>query len=60
MILAVEIVGPKWRVLSGMSLYYFWLVGYVVLAGVAYLIRGWRMLVVATTVMCVPYLAHFW
>ena len=57
---AVEIVGPKWRVLSGMTLYYFWLVGYPVLAVLAYFIRGWRMLTLVITALCLPYLAHFW
>ena len=57
---AVEIVGPKWRVLSGMTLYYFWLVGYPVLALLAYLVRGWRELTLVITALCLPYLAHFW
>ena len=56
----IEIVGPRWRVLSGTVSYYFWLGGYPVLAALAYFIRDWRTLIIAGTLVSLPYFAHIW
>ena len=56
----IEMVGPRWRVLSGTVSYCFWLVGYVILAALAYFIRDWTMLLIAGTIVGLPYFAHIW
>ena len=56
----VEIVGPRWRVLTGTVVYYFWVVGYFILAALAYFIRDWRMLLIAGSLFGLPFVAHIW
>ena len=47
---AVEIVGPRWRVIVSTIWLTFWAVGYVILAGVAYLIKDWQVLQAVLTI----------
>jgi len=47
-VLLTELAGPKHRSLIGTSLWYSWTSSLIALAGVAYLIRNWRMLCIAT------------
>ena len=56
----IEIVGPRWRVLSGTVSYSFWLGGFPILAALAYFIRDWRKLIIAGTLVSLPYFAHIW
>ncbi|XP_015765264.1 PREDICTED: solute carrier family 22 member 15-like isoform X1 [Acropora digitifera] len=47
-VLLTELAGPKHRSLIGTSLWYSWTSSLIALAGVAYLIRNWRTLCIAT------------
>ena len=51
-----EFVGPKWRAFSSNMYFISWCVGYMVLAGLAYFIREWRVLMV---VSCLPELIFY-
>ena len=48
---AVELVGPSWRVFVTVAWLIFWSVGYIILAALAYAITGWRYLQAALTVL---------
>ena len=58
-IFAIENVGPSKRTLAGLSVYFFWTVGYVILAGIAYFVQNWRIRNLIYLVFTVPYLLHF-
>ena len=58
-IFAIENVGPSKRTLAGLSVYFFWTVGYVILAGIAYFVQNWRTRNFIYLVFNVPYLFHF-
>ena len=49
----IEIVGPSWRVFSGYVIQYYWAAGYLIVAGLAYVLRDWRHLQLA---LCTPQL----
>ena len=42
-------VGPSYRVFAGIGIEYFWAAGYVLLAGLAFLIGKWVPLQLATS-----------
>ncbi|CAH1251987.1 SLC22A3 [Branchiostoma lanceolatum] len=59
-VIGAEMVSPEKRTLVGMIIMIYWAVGYVMLAGVAYLIRSWMWFQIAVTI---PYLigfAYYW
>ena len=56
----LEITSEKWRVVAGTMSFYFWDLGYAILAGLGFLCRSWRQLVLVGTVPLVPYMLHFW
>ena len=47
-VLITELVGVRHRSLMGTSLWYCWTLSLMALAGVAYLVRDWRMLCIVT------------
>ena len=53
-VLVTEFVGVHHRSMMGMSLWYCWSLSLMALAGIAYLIRDWRMLTIATAVPGLP------
>lgn len=58
-VLLTEFVSPKDRSMMGNSLWYSWTISLVALAGVAYLIRDWVMLTIATAVPGIPFLLAY-
>ncbi|XP_076444569.1 organic cation transporter protein-like [Babylonia areolata] len=59
-ILSTELVGPKYRVVSGFVLASFYSVGYMTLAGMAYFIRSWRYLEIAITAPAAAFVLCWW
>lgn len=53
-VLVTEFVGVRHRSMMGMSLWYCWSLSLMLLAGMGYLIRDWRMLTIATAVPGIP------
>jgi len=53
-VLVTEFVGVRHRSVMGMSLWYCWSLSLMALAGLAYVIRDWRMLSIATAVPGIP------
>jgi len=58
-VLMMEIVGPSYRVLMGCSFMYFWVAGYLLLAGFGYAIRDWQSLQMAIAFPLLIYFAFF-
>ncbi|XP_059142943.1 organic cation transporter protein-like [Physella acuta] len=57
---STELVGPRYRVVSGFVIQIFYGLGYVGLAGLAYFIREWRYLELAITLPAVLFGAYWW
>lgn len=55
-----EWTGPKQRMLAGIITDYFFGFGYIMLAGVAYLIRDWRKLQLAISVPGFLFIFYIW
>ncbi|KAH9489646.1 hypothetical protein Btru_045564 [Bulinus truncatus] len=58
--LATELVGPKYRVVAGFVNQCFYSIGFMTLAGIAYLIRDWRYLEMAITFPVVLFSLYWW
>lgn len=55
-VLATEPIGPRCRAAAGMSIFYFFCVGIVVLSALAYLIPSWRVLYLASSLPALLFL----
>ncbi|XP_034829216.1 organic cation transporter protein-like [Maniola hyperantus] len=59
-ILATELVGPKYRVITGVTTTSMFALGEVVLGGIAWLISPWRYVIMATTIPCFLCVSYYW
>ena len=60
-VLAMEMVGPRYRVVAGTLCQYYYTLGYLVMAAVAYLLNhNWHLLQVALSAPCVLFLSYWW
>ncbi|KAM8831928.1 solute carrier family 22 member 13 isoform 2-T2 [Spinachia spinachia] len=59
-VLGTEWTGPKQRMLAGIITDYFFGFGYILLAGVAYLIRDWRKLQLAISAPGFLFISYIW
>ncbi|XP_037541974.1 organic cation transporter protein [Nematolebias whitei] len=59
-VLGTEWTGPKHRMLAGIITDYFFGFGYILLAGVAYLIRDWRKLQLAISAPSFLFIVYIW
>ncbi|XP_037837338.1 organic cation transporter protein isoform X2 [Kryptolebias marmoratus] len=59
-VLGTEWTGPKHRMLAGIITDYFFGFGYILLAGVAYLIRDWRKLQLAISAPGFLFIVYIW
>ncbi|KAI3364662.1 hypothetical protein L3Q82_010843 [Scortum barcoo] len=59
-VLGTEWTGPKQRMLAGIITDYFFGVGYILLAGVAYFIRDWRKLQLAISAPGFLFIFYIW
>ena len=59
--LAMEMVGPKYRVIAGTLCQFFTTCGYFVMPGVAYLLNfNWHYLQIVLSIPCVLFLSYWW
>ncbi|XP_033230040.1 organic cation transporter protein-like [Belonocnema kinseyi] len=59
-VIALEMVGPKKRLIAGVGVQLFFTIGYIMTAGFAYFIRDWRMLQIALTLPNILFLVYWW
>ncbi|XP_012216621.1 organic cation transporter protein [Linepithema humile] len=59
-VIALEMVGPKKRLVAGVGCQLFFTTGYILTAGFAYFITDWRMLQIAITVPSIAFLLYWW
>jgi len=59
-IIGMELVGGKWRTISGVSFLFPVPLGYISVAGIAYVVREWRILQLAVTLPAISLLAAIW
>ncbi|KAK2582095.1 hypothetical protein KPH14_002797 [Odynerus spinipes] len=59
-VIALEMVGPKKRLVAGVGCQLFFTTGYILTAGFAYMITDWRMLQVAITIPSIVFLFYWW
>ncbi|XP_066998646.2 organic cation transporter protein [Anabrus simplex] len=59
-VLCMELVGGKWRTISGVSYLFPVPLSYISIAGIAYLVRGWQNLQLAITLPSLLLLALYW
>lgn len=56
----MELVGGKWRTISGVSFLFPVPLGYITVAGIAYVVRDWRIMQLAVTLPAITLLAAVW
>ncbi|XP_034829491.1 organic cation transporter protein-like [Maniola hyperantus] len=59
-IIATELVGPKYRVITGATTSAMFALGEGVLGGIAWLISPWRYVIMATTIPCFLFVSYYW
>ncbi|XP_055382787.1 organic cation transporter protein-like [Condylostylus longicornis] len=59
-VIAMEMVGPSYRLLAGVLYMTFFSFGFMLLAGFAYLIYDWRQLQIALTLPGAIFLCYYW
>ncbi|XP_015589763.1 organic cation transporter protein isoform X2 [Cephus cinctus] len=59
-VIALEMVGPKKRLVAGVGCQLFFTTGYIMTAGFAYFITDWRMLQIAITIPSFAFLLYWW
>jgi hypothetical protein len=57
--LVTELVGPKNKFLTAISVKYFFAIGQLVLVGFAYFIREWRRLTWILSVFTIPFIFFY-
>ncbi|XP_028981769.1 organic cation transporter protein isoform X2 [Diachasma alloeum] len=59
-VIALEMVGPKKRLVAGVGCQLFFTTGYIMTAGFAYFITDWRTLQIAITIPSFAFLVYWW
>ncbi|XP_061171144.1 organic cation transporter protein-like [Saccostrea echinata] len=59
-VMNLELVGPRMRMWAGMFFQLFWGLGVLLLAAIAFLIRDWRYLNLATSLPTILFLSYYW
>lgn len=59
-VIAMEMVGPSWRMFAGVVSMMFFSVGYMITAAFAYFISDWRQLQIAITIPGVLFMCYYW
>ncbi|XP_060551325.1 organic cation transporter protein-like [Ruditapes philippinarum] len=59
-VIGMELVGPSKRMWAGVVVEYFFAIGLLILAGVAYLLRDWKYIEMAVAFPNILYLSYYW
>nr|XP_034829229.1 solute carrier family 22 member 7-like [Maniola hyperantus] len=59
-IIATELVGPKYRVITGVSATAMFALGEAILGSIAWLITPWRYVIIVTTTPCFLLVSYYW
>nr|KAG5711037.1 hypothetical protein BaRGS_013771 [Batillaria attramentaria] len=59
-VIGMELVGPSKRVWAGIVMEIFWSMGMILLAPVAFLLRDWQHLQLATSILPFGFLSYYW
>ncbi|XP_045769455.1 organic cation transporter protein-like [Maniola jurtina] len=59
-IIATELVGPKYRVITGVTCTAMFALGEVVLGGIAWLISPWRYMIMVISIPCFFFVSYYW
>lgn len=59
-VLAMEMVGPSYRLFAGVAVQMFFSFGYIALAGFAYFFADWRELQIAITLPGLVFMCYYW
>ncbi|XP_046573280.1 organic cation transporter protein-like [Haliotis rubra] len=59
-VIGVEFVGPSKRVWTGLVIELFWVLGMIIMAGLAFLLPDWHHLVLALASPAVLFLSYWW
>ncbi|XP_063362799.1 organic cation transporter protein-like [Cydia amplana] len=59
-ILGAELVGPKYRVLTGSTSLSTFAVGHITMAGVAWLVQPWRYFIMTLYIPCFLMIVYYW
>ena len=60
-VLAMEMVGPRYRVVAGTLCQYYYTAGYLVMAAVAFILnQDWHLLQVVLSLPCLLFLSYWW
>ncbi|XP_071955247.1 organic cation transporter protein-like [Antedon mediterranea] len=59
-VIVTEIVGPSWRTFIGITIEYFYTLGYITLTGVAYALRDWQNIELTLSLPCFLFLSYYW
>jgi OCT family organic cation transporter-like MFS transporter 4/5 len=59
-LIGMELVGGKWRTISGVSYLFPVPLSYIAIAGIAYFVRGWSQLQLAITLPSVLLFGLWW
>lgn len=59
-VIAMEMVGPKKRMLAGVIFQSFFTIGFIMTAGFAYFLRDWRTLQISLTLPGIAFFTYWW
>ncbi|XP_045769743.1 solute carrier family 22 member 7-like [Maniola jurtina] len=59
-IITTELVGPKYRVITGVTTTAMYALGEAILGSVAWLISPWRYVIMVTTIPCFFFVSYYW
>ncbi|KAK7491562.1 hypothetical protein BaRGS_00017201, partial [Batillaria attramentaria] len=59
-VIGIELVGPSKRVWAGYVVEIFWSLGMILLAPIAFLLRDWQHLQMATSILPFGFLSYYW
>lgn len=59
-VLAMEMVGPSYRLFAGVAVQMFFSFGFIALAGFAYFFTDWRELQIAITLPGIVFMCYYW